>query len=95
MRNTKINTETVKRHASSLGFSFCGIAKAVKLNDDARRLETWLKAGMHGGLAYMEKYFDQRVDPGLGEPGAKSVITLLLNYFPEQQQQADTPNISK
>jgi len=91
----KIQTDIVKSLAVQEGFSFCGIAKAVKLSDDARRLETWLKAGMHGGMAYMEKYFDQRVDPNLLVPGAKSVITLLLNYFPEQQQLPDTPKIAK
>ncbi len=90
-----IYTETVKTTAAQLGFSFCGIAKAVKLDDDARRLEAWLKAGMHGSMAYMEKYFDQRVNPELLVPGAKSVITLLLNYFPAQIQQPGTPGISK
>ncbi len=67
----------------------------MQLDDDARRLETWLRAGMHGSMGYMEKYFDQRVNPSLLVPRAKSVITLLLNYFPAEQQQAGTPHISK
>lgn len=78
-----------------MGFDFCGIARAAKLDDDARRLEAWLNAGMHGSMHYMEKYFDMRVDPTLLVPGAKSVITLLLNYFPAQQQQSGVPHISK
>lgn len=95
MPNIKKNTNIVKLAALQAGFSFCGIARAEALPDDARRLEAWLKAGMHGSMAYMEKYFDQRVNPALLVPGAKSVITLLLNYFPAQQQQEEAPRISK
>ena len=95
MGNTKINTGLIKNFAVQQGFTFCGIARAVKLNDDARRLETWLKAGMHGSMGYMEKYFDQRVDPTLMVPGAKSVITLMLNYYPALQQEQNAPHIAK
>jgi len=65
-----------------LGFDHCGIAKARKLDDDARRLESWLQKGMHASMTYMENHFDLRVDPTKLVPGAKSVITLLLNYTP-------------
>ena len=85
----------VKSTAKELGFDYCGIAKAQKLNEDAVRLETWLRRGFHGSMQYMEKYFDLRVDPTLLVPGAKSVITLMLNYFPSQQQKNTTPKISK
>ncbi len=95
MADIKKNTNIVKSAALQAGFSFCGIARAEELPDDARRLEAWLKAGMHGNMAYMEKYFDQRVNPALLVPGAKSVITLLLNYFPAQQQKEEAPRISK
>lgn len=95
MADIKKNTNVIKLAALQAGFSFCGIARAEKLPDDARRLEAWLKAGMHGSMAYMEKYFDQRVNPALLVPGAKSVITLLLNYFPAQQQREEAPRISK
>ncbi len=78
-----------------LGFDHCGIAKAQRLDDDARRLERWLNKGMHGKMQYMENYFDLRVDPSKLVPGARSVITLLLNYFPDQQQSAAAPKISK
>jgi epoxyqueuosine reductase len=81
--------------ASQLGFDYCGIAKAEKLDEDAERLEKWLSKGMHGSMQYMERYFDQRVDPRLLVPGAKSVITLLLNYYPSQHQAEGSPNISK
>lgn len=78
-----------------MGFDYCGISKAVKLDDDARRLEKWLQQGRHGQMAYMERNFDLRIDPTLLVPGAKSVITLLKNYFPKDKQQADAPKISK
>src|SRR5690242_3329685 len=78
-----------------LGFHYCGIAKAEKLDEDARRLEAWLQKGLHGNMSYMENYFDLRTDPRILVPGAKSVITLLLNYFPAQTQQPDAPKISK
>lgn len=89
------HTSIVKQAASSLGFDFCGIARAQMLNDDARRLEQWLSSGMQGSMQYMENYFDLRIDPQKLVPGAKSVITLLLNYFPSQTQNADAPRISK
>jgi epoxyqueuosine reductase len=90
-----IHTKIVKETAALLGFDFCGIAKAQFLNDDARRLETWLNKGMHGSMQYMEKHFDMRTDPRKLVPGAKSIITLLINYFPEERQHIDAPKVSK
>ena len=95
MHTIQKHTEILKALAANAGFNFCGIAKAQILNKDARRLETWLSKGMHGNMQYMENYFDLRIDPSKLVPGAKSVITLLLNYFPEQQQSAHAPKISK
>ena len=89
------NSEFIKKSAQAAGFTFCGIAKAEKLDDDARRLEAWLSKGMHGSMQYMENHFDLRVNPALLVPGARSVITLLYNYYPAQQQQPGTPRISK
>ena len=89
------NTLLIKKNASRLGFDYCGIAKAQRLDDDAARLEQWLHNGMHGTMKYMENFFELRVNPCNLVPGAKSVITLLKNYFPAQEQQEDTPNISK
>ena len=83
-------TQLVKQLAKQNGFDYCGIAKAVKLDEDARRLEDWLHKGMHGGMKYMENYFDLRVDPTKLVPGAKSVITLLQNYYPSKQQSEKT-----
>jgi epoxyqueuosine reductase len=83
--HTKLVKETAKLH----GFDYCGIAKAQPLDDDARRLEQWLKAGLHGKMRYMENHFDLRVDPAKLVPGAKSVITLLKNYYPQQNVKGD------
>lgn len=88
-------TSFIKKTAFSTGFSYCGIAKAQKLNTDAGRLEQWLSKGMHGTMKYMENYFELRVDPTKLVPGAKSVITLLLNYFPSEKQIPSSPKISK
>ncbi len=78
------HTQLVKQLALQNTFDYCGIAKAQPLNEDARRLEKWLQQGMHGSMKYMENYFDLRVDPTKLVPGAKSVITLLKNYYPAQ-----------
>ena len=71
-------TILVKQLAAELGFNFCGIAKATKLDDDARRLESWLNKGMHGNMQYMERYFDLRIDPRQVGAGCKK--SLLLYY---------------
>ena len=88
------HTRFIKETALSLGFSHCGIAKAAPLDEDARRLEKWLHAGMQGSMQYLENHFDLRVDPTKLVPGAKSVITLTQNYYSTKKQPADSPKIS-
>lgn len=95
MNNQERYTKLIKQYAANLGFHYCGISKAIKLDDDARRLESWLQQGFNGTMQYMENYFDLRVNPCKLVPDAKSVITLLLNYFPQQQQNTSTFKISK
>jgi epoxyqueuosine reductase len=95
MANLDQHTSFIKNTALQLGFDFCGIAKAQFLNEDARRLEAWLQKGMHGNMHYMERNFELRVDPQKLVPGAKSVITLLINYYPEQKQEPHAPKLSK
>jgi len=85
----------IKAAAAAAGFDYCGIAKAVRLDADAKRLENWLNKGMHGKMQYMENHFELRIDPSKLVPGAKSVITLLLNYFPAQKQDENAVKISK
>ncbi len=95
-QNRKAYSELIKSEAKNLGFLFCGIAKAEFLEQEAPRLEAWLKKGMHGEMQYMENHFDKRLDPRLLVDGAKSVISLGLNYYTEDVQ-ADpfAPKISK
>lgn len=85
----------IKEKAKELGFMHCGISKAGFLEEDAPRLEKWLKSGFHGEMGYMENHFDKRLDPTKLVPGAKSVVSLTFNYFPEQTQRQDSFKISK
>lgn len=85
----------IKTEAKTLGFDFCGISQAEFLQEEAPQLEKWLKENKHGEMKYMENYFDKRLDPRLLVDGATSVISLLFNYYPEKQQRADAPKISK
>lgn len=89
------HTAFIKAATRSLGFAYCGIGKAQQLENDAPRLERWLHQGMHGTMDYMERNFDMRLDPRLLVPGARSVITLLLNYFPAEEQRSGAPKVSK
>jgi epoxyqueuosine reductase len=95
MSTAEINTNLIKALAVNYGFDYCGIAKAQRLDEDARRLESWLNKGLHGSMQYMENHFDLRIDPSKLVPGARSIITLLLNYYPEQKQSEAAPKISK
>lgn len=89
------HTAFIKAEAKRLGFLSCGIAKAGFLEEEAPRLEKWLREGRHGQMTWMEQHFDKRLDPTLLVDGAKSVISVLLNYFPEQSQRDDSYHISK
>jgi len=88
-------TQLIKSEAKRLGFLSCGISKAGFLEEEAPRLEKWLNQNMHGEMQYMENHFDKRLDPTILVPGAKSVISLLLNYYPKQSQTDKTYKISK
>ncbi|MGQ0827122.1 MAG: tRNA epoxyqueuosine(34) reductase QueG [Bacteroidota bacterium] len=89
-------TQLIKSESKRLGFDYCGISKAEFLEEEAPRLENWLNNNMHGQMSYMQNYFDKRLDPRLLVPGAKSVISLLLNYYPsENQTDVTAPKISK
>jgi epoxyqueuosine reductase len=86
----------IRAEANRLGFEFTGFARAQRLDDEARRLEAWLRQGAHGKMAYMENHFDLRVDPTKLVPGAKSVICLTYNYFTDEKQSDPTaPKISR
>ena len=88
-------TNLIKNEAKRLGFMSCGISKAGFLEEEAPRLEKWLKNDMHGEMGYMENYFDKRLDPTKLVPGSKSVVSLLLNYYPSETQTEDAYKLSK
>jgi epoxyqueuosine reductase len=85
MQNPTKYTQQIKQKARELGFDFCGISKAGFLEEEAPRLENWLKTNQHGKMQYMENHFDKRLDPRLLVDDAKSVVSLLFNYYPDQR----------
>lgn len=96
MNSAQKHTELIKAEAKRLGFLSCGISKAGFLEEEAPRLEAWLNKNMHGEMQYMENHFDKRLDPTKLVEDSKSVISLLLNYYPSEiQKDATAPKISK
>ena len=89
------NKQRIQQEALRLGFMSVGFAKADFLEEDAIRLESFLKNNYHGKMSYLENHFDLRVDPRKLVPNAKSVITLLLNYYPNENQDINSPKIAK
>jgi epoxyqueuosine reductase len=87
--------QQIKEEAYRLGFEHVGFSKADFLEEEAPRLEQWLANNYHGKMAYMENWFDKRLDPRLLVDDAKTVISLLLNYYPSQVQNSEAPQISK
>ena len=88
-------TQIIKAESKRLGFLSCGISRAGFLEEEAPRFETWLKNGHHGEMKFMEDYFDKRLDPRLLIDGAKSVVSLLINYYPSEFQNDESYKISK
>lgn len=95
MNNKSKYSQLIKTEAKRLGFISCGISKAHFLEEEAPRLENWLKNNMNGEMQYMENNFDKRLDPTKLVEDSKSVISLLLNYYPQETQIQDTYKISK
>ena len=96
MNHKSKHTSLIKAEAKRLGFLSCGISRAGFLEDEAPRLENWLNRNHHGEMGYMANHFDKRLDPTKLVDGAKSVISVLLNYYPEQIQiDNKAPKISK
>lgn len=96
MPNTAEHTRWIKEEARRLGFSFVGISKAEQMQEEARRLEAWLNKGHHGQMGYMARHFDKRTDPRKLVPGARSVISLMYNYYTEEEpEDPEAPRISR
>ncbi len=85
------NTNFLKEQAKQLGFDFCGISKAEKLGAEEKNLTDWLSRGYHGKMAWMENHFDKRLNPAELVSGAKSVVSLMYNYYPEPDNILKTP----
>lgn len=95
IENASKYSQFIKDEAKRLGFLSCGISKAGFLEAEAPRLETWLKNNAHGEMRYMENHFDKRLDPTKLVEGSKSVISLLLNYYPSEIQNPESYQLSK
>ncbi|MCH6234123.1 tRNA epoxyqueuosine(34) reductase QueG [Cognataquiflexum rubidum] len=78
-------SQIIKTQAKNLGFDFCGIAKAGFLEEEAPKLEAWLNQNYQGQMAYMANHFDKRLDPTKLVEGAKTVVSLIYNYFPKKE----------
>ena len=87
--------QMIQAETKRLGFAYCGFSKADFLEDEAPRLEKWLQEKKHGEMYFMEEHFDKRLDPRLLVDGAKTVISLMLNYYTDQKQESSAPKISK
>ncbi|MBN2812652.1 MAG: tRNA epoxyqueuosine(34) reductase QueG [Bacteroidales bacterium] len=86
----------IKAAAQKMGFDACGISRVARLDEEAKRLDSWLENHYHGSMTYMENHREKRVDPSLLVKGAQSVISVILNYFPEKKQEdPEAPVISK
>jgi len=86
----------IREEALGLGFMACGFAKARYLEEEAPRLEQWLSNNYQGEMAWLANHFDKRLDPTKLVPGAKTVVSLLYNYYPEEQQHdSEAPKIAK
>ena len=85
----------IQAEAKRLGFAYCGFSKADFLEEEAPRLEKWLNQNRHGEMRFMEEHFDKRLDPRLLVDGAKTVISLMLNYYTDKKQNPTAPKISK
>ena len=95
MNHIILNTRKIKQKALELGFSAIGISKAECLEKESKQLKEWINKSFHGEMQYMENHFEKRVDPRKLVAGAKSVISVLYNYYPKEQQKKDTYQISK
>ena len=95
INNKEKYSQLIKAESKRLGFLSCGISKAGFLEEEAPRLESWLNKNQHGQMAYMENHFDKRLNPTLLVEDSKSVISLLLNYYPSEEQNKDSYKISK
>jgi epoxyqueuosine reductase len=87
--------ETIRNAALAVGFDACGFAPAETLQEDAAFLRSWLDEGMHGDMHFLTQNFEKRTDPQVLVPGCKTVVVVLMNYFPEKEQEKHLPRIAR
>lgn len=85
----------IKNTALSLGFDACGIACAEELTEDKAFIKKWLDEGRNGDMQYLARNFEKRTDPRLLVPGCKSIVVVLMNYYPEKTQPQNAPKIAR
>ncbi len=95
MSTAEQHKNLIKNEALRLGFNFVGFSQAGFLEEDAPRLEAYLKKNLHGEMKYMENHFDKRLDPRLLVDDAKTVVSFLINYFPSEKQNTNAPKLAK
>ena len=84
----------IKEKANKTGFDACGIAQVATADSEALFFDRWLKEGNHAGMAYMENHREIRLNPAGLVEGAKTVISVALNYYPEQKLPPEAPHIA-
>ncbi len=84
----------IKEKAKKTGFDACGIAQVATADTEALFFDRWLKEGNHAGMAYMENHREIRLNPAGLVEGAKTVISVALNYYPEQKLPSEAPHIA-
>ncbi|MCU4174634.1 tRNA epoxyqueuosine(34) reductase QueG [Carboxylicivirga sp. N1Y90] len=94
--NIAATKQLIRDEALRLGFSDIGFAKVEKLEEDEQHLKTWLDKGYHADMAYMANHFEKRLDPALLVDGAKTVVSVLLNYKPKElQKDPEAPKLAR
>jgi epoxyqueuosine reductase len=81
-------TVFIKQQAINLGFISCGIAKAQPINNEKANFLNWLKKGYQADMHYLENHLEKRLNPALLLENSKSIVVVLLNYFPSQHPQS-------
>ena len=85
INSPQILAKKLKQMALEQGFDACGISNIEALTAERDYLETWLNKGFHGDMGYMERNIEKRTDPSVLVEGAQSVISVLLNYYPDKR----------
>jgi epoxyqueuosine reductase len=84
-----VTAAQVKARAAQLGFDLCGIARAHPLPPGP--LDRWLLRGWDAGMTYVRRRREERLDPGLLVPGARSVIVVAASYAPAADDPRPAP----